>query len=65
MNIWLLLVIIVPFLFLIGTINNALKAQKKLEEGTLKELLKKREEQKKHAKDKLLHQKYEDDEDEF
>ncbi len=65
MNIWLLLVIIVPFLFLIGTINNALKAQKKLEEGTLKELLKKREEQKKHAKDKLLQQKYEDDEDEF
>jgi len=65
MNIWLLLVIIVPFLFLIGTINNALKAQKKLEEGTLKELLKKREEQKKHAKDKLLQQKYENDEDEF
>jgi hypothetical protein len=65
MNIWLLLVIIVPFLFLIGTINNALKAQKKLEEGTLKELLKKREEQKQHAKDKLLQQKYEDDEDEF
>lgn len=39
---WLYIVIAVPFLFLIGVIYNAIKEQKRLESGKLKEILEKR-----------------------
>lgn len=42
MNWWLILVIATPFLFLMGTILNALKEQKRFEQGALQEILKKR-----------------------
>lgn len=47
MSFWLVLVIAVPILFVIGTTYNAIKEQKKLEDGILKNVLKKREEMKK------------------
>ena len=42
MSYWVILVIVAPFLFLLGTILNALKEQKKFEQGPLQEILKKR-----------------------
>lgn len=47
MSFWLVLVIAIPILFVIGTAYNAIKEQKKLEDGILKNVLKKREEMKK------------------
>ena len=47
MSFWLVLVIAIPILFVIGTTCNAIKEQKKLEDGILKNVLKKREEMKK------------------
>lgn len=47
MSFWLVLVIAIPILFVIGTTYNAIKEQKKLEDGILKNVLKKREEMKK------------------
>lgn len=60
MSFWLVLVIAVPILFVIGTTYNAIKEQKKLEDGILKNVLKKREEMKKihlkmQQKQKKLH----------
>lgn len=46
MSFWLILVIAVPILFVIGTTYNAIKEQKKLENGVLKTVLQKREEEK-------------------
>ena len=46
MSFWLVLVIAIPILFVIGTTYNAIKEQKKLEDG-IKNVLKKREEMKK------------------
>lgn len=46
MSFWLILVILVPILFVIGTTYNAIKEQKKLENGVLKTVLQKREEEK-------------------
>lgn len=42
MSFWIVLIILVPILFVIGTIYNALKEQKKLEEGELKNILEQR-----------------------
>ena len=39
MNVWLILVIALPFLFVIGTVYNALKQQKRLESHELREVL--------------------------
>ena len=47
MSFWLVLVIAIPILFVIGTTYNAIKEQKKSEDGILKNVLKKREEMKK------------------
>lgn len=47
MSFWLFFVIAVPILFVIGTTYNAIKEQKKLENGVLKTVLQKREEEKK------------------
>ena len=44
MSFGLVLVIAIPILFVIGTTYNAIKEQKKLEDGILKNVLKKREE---------------------
>ena len=49
MNYLLILVIAIPVLFIIGTTYNALKEQKRLEEGPLKEILAQREQEKKLA----------------
>ncbi|MBQ8023835.1 MAG: hypothetical protein IJ254_06170 [Succinivibrio sp.] len=46
MSFWLILVIAVPILFVVGTTYNAIKEQKKLENGVLKTVLQKREEEK-------------------
>ena len=53
MSFGLVLVIAIPILFVIGTTYNAIKEQKKLEDGILKNVLKKREEMKKinHTQD--------------
>ena len=42
MSFSILLIILVPIMFIIGTTYNALKEQKKLENGKLKEILEKR-----------------------
>ncbi len=42
MSWWLILVIAAPILFVVGTVMNALKEQKRFEEGPLQEILKKR-----------------------
>ena len=42
MNWWMILIIAAPFLFLLGTILNAFKEQKKFENGPLQEILKRR-----------------------
>ena len=47
MSFGLVLVIAIPILFVIGTTYNAIKEQKKLEDGILKNVLKKREQMKK------------------
>lgn len=47
MSFGLVLVIAIPILFVIGTTYNAIKEQKKLGDGILKNVLKKREEMKK------------------
>ena len=47
MSFGVVLVIAIPILFVIGTTYNAIKEQKKLEDGILKIVLKKREEMKK------------------
>ena len=47
MSFGLVLVIAIPILFVIGTTYNAIKELKKLEDGILKNVLKKREEMKK------------------
>lgn len=47
MSFGLVLVIAIPILFVTGTTYNAIKEQKKLEDGILKIVLKKREEMKK------------------
>ena len=47
MSFGFVLVIAIPILFVIGTTYNAIKEQKKLEDGILKNVLKKREEMKK------------------
>ena len=49
MSYLLILVIAIPVLFIIGTTYNALKEQKRLEEGPLKEILSKREQEKREA----------------
>lgn len=49
MSYLLILVIAIPVLFVIGTTYNALKEQKRLEEGPLKEILSKREQEKREA----------------
>lgn len=49
MSYLLILVIAIPVLFVIGTTYNALKEQKRLEEGQLKEILSKREQEKREA----------------
>lgn len=49
MSYLLILVIAIPVLFVIGTTYNALKEQKRLEEGPLKEILSKREQEKLEA----------------
>ncbi len=49
MSYLLILVIAIPVLFVIGTTYNALKEQKRLEEGHLKEILSKREQEKREA----------------
>ncbi len=49
MNFLLILVIAIPVLFVIGTTYNALKEQKRLENGPLKEILSKREQEKREA----------------
>lgn len=47
--IYIVLAISVPFLFLVGTVYNAIKAQKKLEESVLKDILEKRRQEKEYA----------------
>ena len=47
MSFGFVLVIAIPILFVIGTTYNAIKEKKKLEDGILKNVLKKREEMKK------------------
>ena len=42
MSFSILLIILVPIMFIIGTTYNAIKEQKKLENGKLKEILEKR-----------------------
>ena len=42
MSFSILLIILVPIMFIIGTTYNALKEKKKLENGKLKEILEKR-----------------------
>ena len=49
MSYLLILVIAIPVLFVIGTTYNALKEQKRLEEGPLKEILSKKEQEKREA----------------
>lgn len=49
MSYLLILVIAIPVLFVIGTTYNAMKEQKRLEEGPLKEILSKREQEKREA----------------
>ncbi len=49
MSYLLILVIAIPVLFVIGTTYNALKEQKRLEEGPLKKILSKREQEKREA----------------
>ncbi len=49
MSIWLILVIAIPILFIIGTTYNAIKEQKRLENGKLKEILKQRAQEKQKA----------------
>ena len=49
MSFLLILVIAIPVLFVIGTTYNALKEQKRLENGPLKEILSKREQEKREA----------------
>lgn len=44
MNLTVILIILVPILFVIGIIYAAIKDQKRLEQGKLKEILEKREE---------------------
>lgn len=48
--IYIVLAIAVPFLFLVGTVYNAVKAQKKLEQGVLKDILEKRAKEKEIAR---------------
>ena len=43
--IYIVLAISVPFLFLVGTVYNAIKAQKKLEDSVLKDILEKRKQE--------------------
>ena len=57
MSYLLILVIAIPVLFVIGTTYNALKEQKRLEDGPLKEILSKREQEKKEALSKSSRQK--------
>lgn len=47
--IYIVLAISVPFLFLVGTVYNAVKAQKKLEDSVLKDILEKRRQEKEYA----------------
>lgn len=47
--IYIVLAISVPFLFLVGTVYNAIKAQKKLENSVLKDILEKRKQEKEYA----------------
>ncbi|MBQ4245771.1 MAG: hypothetical protein IJ671_07145 [Succinivibrio sp.] len=47
--IYIVLAISVPFLFLVGTVYNAIKAQKKLEDSVLKDILEKRKQEKEYA----------------
>ncbi len=47
--IYIVLAISVPFLFLVGTVYNAIKAQKKLEDSVLKDILEKRRQEKEYA----------------
>ncbi len=42
MSWWIILIIAAPFLFVIGTVMNALKEQKRFEDGPLQDILKKR-----------------------
>lgn len=42
MSWWIILVIAAPILFVIGTVMNALKEQKRFEQGPLQDILKKR-----------------------
>ena len=49
MSFYIILIILVPILFVIGTIYNAIKEQNKLENGALKDILKRRAEEKAHV----------------
>lgn len=55
---WLYIVIAIPFLFVVGVIYNAVKEQKRLENGKLKEILdarhKEEEEYKKRTGRRLI-----------
>lgn len=45
MNWWIVLVIAAPLLFVVGTVLNALKEQKRFEQGELQKILKERRKQ--------------------
>ncbi len=67
MSWWLWIAIAVPFALVIGTVYNAFKEQKKLEQGTLKDILEKRRAEneayrKEHGTD-LPRRPYDDEED--
>lgn len=53
------LAIAIPILFVIGTVYNAIKEQKKLENGELKRVLKKRALEKRHLLERLEQKKKE------
>ena len=65
MSFGFVLVIAIPILFVIGTTYNAIKEQKKLEDGILKNVLKKREEMKKINLKKQQKQKRKDGDEEW
>lgn len=44
-----ILIVIAPILFIVGVINNALKEQKRLEQGELKRILDERKKQKRQS----------------
>lgn len=53
MSFSLVLILLIPLLFVIGTVYSSIKEQKKLENGQLKTILTKREQQRQKTLDKL------------